>query len=323
MRHPQKKKNITTLDSKYTYPYRNESLSDMEGEIWKDLKGFEGSYLVSNLGRVKRLKTFRIITGPYGNPIKQPLPERIVTQHVKYRFNRHLKQNICAGVGLTIQRGEVRIHVHSSRLVYETFIGKIPEKGIIQHKDNDPQNNRVENLYLSTRRDLTYKLYNEGRSNMLYSVLGVKHSAERIAKHVASRSKEVSQYDLDGNWVATYPSLKEAERKTKISHTSISSVLSGKNYVAKGFVWRTEKKAWIDLSSFKQKRFESRANNTRAVCQYTLDGKLIATYKSLSEVSRVLGISHRYLYVCIKNNKIPIKSEYRYIWKYKDEDKLK
>lgn len=36
-------------------------------EIWKDIDGFEGQYAVSTRGRVKNLKTNKILAGSYGN----------------------------------------------------------------------------------------------------------------------------------------------------------------------------------------------------------------------------------------------------------------
>ena len=39
-------------------PYENLSLEDMEGEVWKDVVGYEGLYQVSNLGRVKSLEGY-------------------------------------------------------------------------------------------------------------------------------------------------------------------------------------------------------------------------------------------------------------------------
>ena len=36
-------------------PHQNFSLEDMEGEIWKDIEGFEGYFKISNLGRIKSL----------------------------------------------------------------------------------------------------------------------------------------------------------------------------------------------------------------------------------------------------------------------------
>ena len=42
--------------------YENLSLEDMEGEVWKDVVGYEGLYQVSNLGRVKSLDRYVIIS---------------------------------------------------------------------------------------------------------------------------------------------------------------------------------------------------------------------------------------------------------------------
>jgi hypothetical protein len=40
---------------KITYPYQDVSTPLLNGEIWKDIPEFEGSFQVSNLGRVKSL----------------------------------------------------------------------------------------------------------------------------------------------------------------------------------------------------------------------------------------------------------------------------
>lgn len=302
------------------YPYQNLSLEDMEGEIWKDIKGYEGNYMVSNLGRAKRLKIWCIHINKHGRQVRRSLPERIVRQFVKYSFNKYINQTLCVGVGLTLQTEGVRTHLHTSRLVYEAFIGKIPVKAIIQHKDNDPQNNCVGNLYQSTRSQLTYKLHEQGRAVLLTSNIGIKHSAERISRQIAAQSKEVSQYDLQGNWIATYKSIKEAEIYTKISRSSISNALSGMIYIAGGFVWRTEKKSRIDLSEHWQHRFRSRANNCRTINQYTQKGKLIATYKSASEASRASDIPLWLLYRIIHNKPVHKKNQSKYIWRLQEED---
>lgn len=299
----------------YTYPYENRLLADMEGEIWKPVKGYELFYLVSNFGRVKRLPRIKY----YTDGRKYFMDKNIVRQTAKYRLNKYTNETRCAGIGVLFSIEGVSTHLHTSCLVYEAFIGKIPEKGIVQHKDDDPHNNRVENLYLYTRSQLTHKLHEQGRSNLLSSCLGVKHSTERISRHIASRIKEVSQYDLQGNKIATYKSLKEAEENTGISRNTISQAISGTIYRAGGFVWRTEKKNRIDLSEVRQKIFLSTANNCHPVCQYTAKGKWIATYRSISEASRVSGISAYNIYKSIKNNSAIQVDQAGYIWRCKEE----
>ena len=39
-------------------------------EIWKDIKGYEGLYRVSNLGRVQNKKTLHILKGSINNCLR-------------------------------------------------------------------------------------------------------------------------------------------------------------------------------------------------------------------------------------------------------------
>ena len=45
-------------------------------EVWKDIKGYEGHYQISNIGRVKSLARMRFGKGGYLSPLK----ERILKQ---------------------------------------------------------------------------------------------------------------------------------------------------------------------------------------------------------------------------------------------------
>lgn len=51
-----------------------EKENPIETEVWKDIKGYEGLYQVSNMGRVKSLE--RIIIRKNGS--KMPVKERIL-----------------------------------------------------------------------------------------------------------------------------------------------------------------------------------------------------------------------------------------------------
>ena len=108
----------------------------MEQEIWKDIKGYEGAYQVSNLGRVRSLtrkvKTFNGVRTSKGQLLK-PLK----TNTGYYRVD--LKQN----------QKDKYMSIH--RLVAEAFIPNPNNYPIINHKDNNPQNNCVENLEWCTQ----------------------------------------------------------------------------------------------------------------------------------------------------------------------------
>lgn len=101
-------------------------------EIWKDIKGFEGHYQVSNLGRVKSLS--RYMNHKSGG--LSLLKERILkpaTNRKGYKI-----------VVLCLNCKEYKFTVH--RLVAKTFIPNPNNYPMINHKDEDKTNNCVDNL---------------------------------------------------------------------------------------------------------------------------------------------------------------------------------
>lgn len=105
----------------------------MVSEIWKDVKGFEGVYQVSNLGRVRGVD--RDIKCSNGSIL-----------HFKGKDIRTwIKDNGYVYVDFYINGKQKHFYVH--RLVASAFIPNYDEeKTIINHKDEDKTNNRIENL---------------------------------------------------------------------------------------------------------------------------------------------------------------------------------
>lgn len=179
-------------------------------EIWKDITGYEGLYQVSNLGRVRSLD--RYVTHSRGV--------------VKYiRKGCVLKQNTDKGgykyVGL-YKDGKVKyIKVH--RLVAQVFLHNPDNLPEVNHIDENKSNNRVDNIEWCSHKQNC----NHGTRN------------ERMSKNklnYQSYSKPVLQYTKDGQFVAEYPSIAEAERNIKL--TNIQSVLNGNRKTAGGYIWK-------------------------------------------------------------------------------------
>jgi len=63
-----------------------------------------------------------------------------------------------------------------------------------------------------------------------------KRRGIRMSKAYADRRK-VSQYNLDGKWIRTYPTLAEAARQTGIDSKSITWVVKGRAMTAGNFLW--------------------------------------------------------------------------------------
>lgn len=108
----------------------------METEIWKDIKGFEGLYQVSNLGRVKSVD--RYIETKNGK--KQHWNEKLIASCDNGKGYKavYLRKN-----GKNYMK-----YVH--RLVGESFLGNIKSYDI-NHKDFDRSNNKLSNLVITTR----------------------------------------------------------------------------------------------------------------------------------------------------------------------------
>ena len=165
-------------------------------EIWKDIKGFEGLYQISSLGRVKSLLKFypRLF-----NPTTNKLGYGIVT--------------------LTKNKRSKSFYVH--KLVAEAFIPNPNNYPCINHKDENPSNNCVENLEWCT-----YK-YN--------SNYGTRN--ERISK---IKGRPVNQYTLDGKFIKTYSCAPVAGRETHISRVNIWKCCISKEgrTTCGGYMWK-------------------------------------------------------------------------------------
>lgn len=116
-------------------------------------------------------------------------------------------------------------HVH--RLVAEAFMANPEGKPTVNHKNGNKSDNTVDNLEWTT--------YTENNMHSV-RVLGNNKQIEYSIK------KAVLQYDLNGNFVAEYPSYREAQRRTGIN--GIDVVCRGerqkgkKQKTAGGYIWK-------------------------------------------------------------------------------------
>ena len=145
-------------------------------EVWKDIPHYEGRYQVSNYGRIWSVYRSRII---------KPFTEKRGYQRVQ----------------LAKATGKYQMElVH--RLVALAFIPNPNKYTQVNHKDENPTNNRVENLE-----------WCDAKYNTNYSAWKMGYC--------------IKQLDINGNIIAKYRSLTDAERKTGISRKTIKKILDG------------------------------------------------------------------------------------------------
>lgn len=171
-------------------------------EIWKDIKGYEGLYQVSNLGNVKSLE--RYVNHFSGTRKVQEKILKPVIDNTGYYV-----------VSLWKNNKHSRAHIH--RLVAESFIINNDNKPYINHIDGNKLNNNIGNLEWCTPKENNIHAYK----------IGLNQSC-----------KKVNQYDLNGNYIKTWNSIKEANCFYKTSHICECCKDNSNRNIAKGFLWK-------------------------------------------------------------------------------------
>lgn len=172
-------------------------------QIWKPIEGYEGYYEVSNFGQIKSIQ--RKVSR--GNNYK-PVAERIL----KLSNNKGYQT-----VALS-KDGKVKYcQVH--RLVAKAFIPNPDGLLYVNHKDENPSNNRVDNLEWCT------KSYNNSYNKV------------RI-KAAISKRKPVLQYDKQGNFIREWTHAREAAEILGLSKRAIYECCKGRSKSSGGFIWR-------------------------------------------------------------------------------------
>lgn len=133
--------------------------------------------------------------------------------------------------------------------------------------------------------------------------------------NLPSMSVPVYQYDLNGNFLAEFPSMMEAERNTGIGNSAICACCKGIHNYTKDFIWSYEKHKNIDKVDPKQIRYDLiTKKQEKKVYQYDLSGAFIKEYKSLSEASRITNINFKDISACCLKQRR--KQAGGYIWSY-------
>ena len=174
----------------------------MKEEIWKDIVGFEGYYMVSNMGNVKSLN-YRM-TGKEG--ILKPSDNG--TGYLQVILCKDGKSKHC--------------YVH--QLVATAFCENPYGYTEVNHKDEDKTNNCADNLEFCSR---SYNC-NYGTGN--------KRSSEK-QRNDPNKSKPVFGIDKVTGLIAEFASAHEAERKLGIAQSNITRCCKGKIKSVGGFYW--------------------------------------------------------------------------------------
>ena len=167
-------------------------------EQWKDIKGYEGRYQVSNLGRVKRLANGKGFNS-------------------KELIKSTNRLSADGYVIITLPNGERPLH----RLVAETFLLNPENKETVNHLDGIKLNNRLDNFEWATRKEQLDHAYKLGLKE---SLKGENNPASKLSnKQVQWVRDNYKGYDKELGATAI-------ANKFNVSTATIYNILKGITY---------------------------------------------------------------------------------------------
>lgn len=180
-------------------------------EIWKDVQDYDGRYRVSNLGRVKSIRTFKNV--------------RNNTIHVQSKVLKPQANNSGYLFVMLHKSGKYK-HCYLHRLVAEAFILNPNRFPTVNHIDGNKENNKVTNLEWAS-----YSANNKHAYNC-----GLTHSN----KNNPHMSKKVQAYSKNGKLLYEFPSMREAERRLNLANGTVHMAIK-KGWQYDGLVWKLAK----------------------------------------------------------------------------------
>lgn len=173
-------------------------------EVWKTIEGHP-NYMVSNLGRVKSNNT-------------KFLSKKAIIDEEGYHL---LANNFDPDGYLILGIDGLTQKVH--RLVAKAFIPEVKGKTLVNHKDGDKTNNRVENLEWCTNRE---NIIHAHKNGLIKTRSGKEHPhSKRI---VATNGVETLFFDTGI----------EASRYFGVGASAIHNCLKGRAKTSCGYIWR-------------------------------------------------------------------------------------
>ena len=216
----------------------------MQGELWKDIPGLEGYYVVSNYGRVKRCPyEMKNRNGGIYHRKGKMIKLSLVKNPSKSKGNR----NVFLAVKLTLQKK--RYYFTVARLVYYCFVDPMDladDTTLIVAVDGDDLNIRPENLLAVRRIQRVHRKIDRKTFHLPFHDLEDSLKEELQRNLIRIHEKLVSQYDITGKRIESFLSLADAQRATGISYVNIRGVANRGHIRAGGYFWRWGKEDKIE-----------------------------------------------------------------------------
>jgi hypothetical protein len=178
-------------------------------ETWLEIKGYEGLYLISNMGRIKSLPRNGTRTG---------VEYLLKPELNKFGYNR---------VVLSKNDKPKRYALH--RLVAFHFIPNSNNFPQINHINAIRNDNRASNLEWVT-----------SSQNRKHALKIGSITSESLREMRINQMQAVIQYDKNENFIRRFRSISEASDSINRTPEAIGAALAGRSKTSGGYIWKYE-----------------------------------------------------------------------------------
>ncbi|WP_179134075.1 HNH endonuclease [Halobacillus massiliensis] len=198
---------------------KNRSERKRKAKIYREMKQAEKEQ-EKKMAELKMKSTNEWKDIEYNNEYMVSLRGEIYSKFHRRNLVPGTKENGYKSIPLWVDNTGKNYYVH--RLVMEHFSEEEP-KETVNHIDGDKANNHISNLEWATYIENNVHAKETG----LWS----------IPKNNPKTSTRVKQFDLEGNFIKEYPSMRQAQRETGADCTGIGhSIRKGRQ--CGGFIWK-------------------------------------------------------------------------------------
>lgn len=130
-------------------------------------------------------------------------------------------------------------------------------------------------------------------------------SAKLLHSPLTKKKHNVGQYDLYGNFIASYSNTKLAGKAAGVHYQGVRMAIRGQRYTYGGYVWSNEIK--------KKVKVHPKVRPDKTVSQYDLDGRLLGTFSNCYNASKETGIDCSHIHRMLTGEVLTAGS---YLWRY-------
>jgi len=180
-------------------------------EIWRDIKGFEGFYKISDMGNIKSLER-KVTYKTRGSSFRTD----VIKEKILKPQKSHCKYLTVTLYGANRKPKQFLLH----RLIAETFVPNPENKKEVNHKDGNKLNNSLNNLEWCTRSENATHMVKNGLCNFK---LGSESPNSKFSQEDADKIR--SEY-LNGKI-----SQSKLGKKYGVAQGTISTIIRNKRYI--------------------------------------------------------------------------------------------